>query len=87
MRGSLHIVRGSVGLGLETLVIGSQSVYFCLFFSFYNCWFMFMLLLLLFKTSVHFAFINSVLYSVLEFVTISMLYSIFLVLFDIDNMS
>ena len=55
--------------------------------SFYNCWFMFMLLLLLFKTSIHFAFINSILYSVLEFVTISMLCSIFLVLLDIDIMS
>ena len=46
-------------------------------FSFYNCWFMFMLLLLLFKTLVHFSFINSILYSVLEFVTISMLCNIF----------
>ena len=87
LRKSFHSVRGSIGLGLETLVIGSQAVYLCLVFSFYNCWFMFMLLLLLFKTSIHFAFINSILYSVLEFVTISMLCSIFLVLLDINNMS
>ena len=34
LRGSLHSVRGSIGLGLETLVIGSQAVYFCLFIAF-----------------------------------------------------
>ena len=49
LRKSLHSVRGSIGLGLETLVIGSQAVYLCLIFSFYNYWFMFMLLLFLFK--------------------------------------
>ena len=34
LRKSLHSVRGSIGLGLETLVIGSQVVYWCLFLAF-----------------------------------------------------
>ena len=30
----MHSVRGSIGLGLEILVIGSQVVYLCLFLAF-----------------------------------------------------
>ena len=60
LRKSLHSVRGSISLDLETLVIGSQAVYLCLVFNFYNCWFMFMLLLLLLETSVHSGFLISI---------------------------
>ena len=60
---SLHSVRGSIGLGLETLVIGSQAVCLCLFLAFITTGFMFMLLLLLFKTSIYSVF-NFNLYSV-----------------------
>ena len=85
----MHSVRGSIGLGLETLVIGSQVVYFCLFLAFITaglclCFYCFCLklqyTLLLLIESLYFS-----LYSV--FMTISMLCSIFLVLLDIDNMS
>ena len=66
LRKSLHNVRGSIGLGLETLVISSRAVYLCLVFSFYNGWFMFMLLLLLLETSVHFEFIQfSILFGII----------------------
>ena len=63
LRKSLHSVRGSIGLGLETLVIGSQAVCLCLFLAFITTGFMFMLLLLLFKTSIYSVF-NFNLYSV-----------------------
>ena len=53
LRKSLHNVKGSISLDLKTLVIGSQVVYLCLIFSFYNYWFMFMLLLFLSKTLAH----------------------------------
>ena len=42
LRGSLHNVRGSIGLGLETLV--NRRITF-VYFSIYDCWFMFLLLL------------------------------------------
>ena len=58
LRGSLHSVRGSIGLGLETLV--HRRITF-VYFSIYDCQFMF--LLLLFITSI-FCFYNLVLYSV-----------------------
>ena len=64
LRKSLHSVRGSISLDLETLVIGLQVVYLCLIFSFYNYWFMFMFLLLLFKTSAHVVLVNFSVYSV-----------------------
>ena len=67
LRKSLHSVRGSISFDLETLVIGSQAVYLCLFFSFYNFWFMFMLLLFLFKTSAH-DLVNFSVYLVFVFV-------------------
>ena len=63
LRKSQHSVRGSISLDLETLVIGSQAVYLCLIFSFYNYWFMFMLVLFLFKTSAH-DLVNFSVYSV-----------------------
>ena len=34
LRKSLHNVRGSIGLGLETLVIGSQAAHLCLHLAF-----------------------------------------------------
>ena len=34
LRKSLHSARGSLGLGLETLVIGSQAAYLCLLLAF-----------------------------------------------------
>ena len=85
LRGSLHSVRGSIGLGLETLVIGSQAVYFCLFLAFITiglclCFYCFCL-----KLQYTFLLLIQSLYSM--FVTISILCSIFLVLLDIDNMS
>ena len=58
LRGSLHSVRGSLGLGLETLVHRRITI---VYFTFYDCWFMF--LLLLFITSV-LCFYYSVLYLV-----------------------
>ena len=64
LRKSLHSVRGSISLDVETLVIGSQAVYLCLIFCFYKYWFMFMLLLLLFKTLEHVVVVNFSVYSV-----------------------
>ena len=58
LRGSLHSVRGSIGLGLKTLVY--RRITF-VYFSIYDRWFMF--LLLLFITSV-LCFYYSVLYLV-----------------------
>ena len=75
LRGSLHSVRGIIGLVLETLVLLVINLLLFIF-SFYNCWFMLMLLLLLFITSIQYTlFFNFYLYSV--FVTFSMLCSIF----------
>ena len=85
LRGSLHSVRGSIGLGLETLVIGSQVVYFCLFLAFITAGLCLYFYCYCLKLQYTFLLLIQSLYSM--FVTISILCSIFLVLLDIDNMS
>ena len=87
LRGNLHSVRGSIGLGLETLVIGSQVVYFCLFLAFITaglCLYFYCYCLKLQYT------LLLLIQSYIQYLSLWLSQSFvafFLVLLDIDNMS